>query len=323
MLKYFLRRLLAMIPKLIIISLVVFFALQLLPGDAVTRSVSPDVYRNMTPEQLDALRESLGLNDPLLVQYLRWVRNILRGEFGYSQATGANIAGMLAARLPATIELTFWALVVANVLGLLLGFVAALRQNTWVDYGNTVLSIIGISVPEFFFGQLFIVLFAIRLGWLPTGGRMAAGGDGSFFAHIPYMILPVLCLAISLIATMSRYTRSSMLDILNKEYIKTARSKGISETRVNLRHVFRNALAPMMVLMIMRLPMLVSGTVVIEMVFNYPGMGSMILDAVSSGDMPVVMITTMVIGTVCLVASTLADIATALLDPRVRFGAGA
>ena len=126
MLKYFLRRLLAMIPKLIIISLVVFFALQLLPGDAVTRSVSPDVYRNMTPEQLDALRESLGLNDPLLVQYLRWVRNILRGEFGYSQATGANIAGMLAARLPATIELTFWALVVANVLGLLLGVVAAL-----------------------------------------------------------------------------------------------------------------------------------------------------------------------------------------------------
>ncbi len=320
MLNYFVRRLLAMIPKLIIISLVVFFALQMLPGDAVTRSVAPEVYRNMSPEQLEALRESLGLNDPLMVQYLRWVGDLLKGDFGYSQATGSSISTMLANRLPATIELTFWALVVANLAGLGLGYLAALKQNSWIDYGNTVLSIVGISVPEFFFGQLFIVWFSIRLQWLPTGGRMAAGGDDSFFARIPYMILPVLCLAISLIATMSRYTRSSMLDILNKEYVKTARSKGISEARVNLRHAFRNALAPMMVLMIMRLPMLVSGTVVIEMVFNYPGMGSMILDAVSSGDMPVIMITTMVIGVVCLLASTLADVATALLDPRIRFG---
>lgn len=319
MLKYFLKRIAVLLPKLLVISLVVFFALQLLPGDAITRSVSPDVYRNMTPAQLEALRDSLGLNDPLPVQYLRWMGNILKGDFGYSQSSGSNIAQMLANRLPATIELTFWALVVANFLGLLLGYIAALRQNSWLDYGNTVFSILGISIPDFFFGQLLIVLFAIRLAWLPTGGRMGTEGSG-LLARIPYMLLPVLCLAISLIATMSRYTRSSMLDILNKEYIKTARSKGLSETRVNLRHAFRNALAPMVVLMIMRLPMLVSGTVVIEMVFNYPGMGSMIIDAVSSGDMPVVMITTMVVGVVCLAASTLADIVTALLDPRVRFG---
>ncbi len=320
MLKYFVRRLLAMIPKLIVISLVVFFALQLLPGDAVTRSVSPDVYRNMTKAQLETLREELGLNDPLMVQYLRWIGNMLRGDFGYSQATGSSITQMLRNRLPATIELTFWALIVANLLGLALGYVAALHRNGPLDSANTVLSIIGISIPDFFFGQMFIVLFAIKLKWLPTGGRLAAGSDGSFVSRIPYMILPVLCLAISLVATMSRYTRSSMLDILNKEYIKTARSKGLSETRVHLLHAFRNALAPMVVLMVMRLPILVSGTVVIEMVFNYPGMGSMILDAVSAGDMPVIMITTMLIGAVCLIASTLADILTALLDPRVRFG---
>ena len=148
---------------------------------------------------------------------------------------------------------------------------------------------------------------------------MAAGHPG-FFERIPYMIMPAFCLAISLMATLSRYTRSTMLDVLGKDYVKTARSKGLSERAVDIQHVFRNALTPIMVIMVMRLPMLVGGSVVIEAVFNYPGMGSMILEAVSAGDMPVVMITTMVVAAVTLAASCVVDIFTALLDPRVRFG---
>ncbi len=318
MLKYFAKRFLSLIPKILIISVIVFLALQLLPGDALSRSVPPRVYQQMTESQRDALRESLGLNDPLTVQYFRWLGNMFKGDFGYSQSTGSNIGEMLAARLPSTIELTVIALVIASVFGILFGFLASLKPNSWVDYTNTTMSIVGISVPEFFFGILFILLFSVKLGWLPSGGRMAAGHPG-FWERIPYMILPAVCLAISLMATLSRYTRSAMLDVLGKDYVKTARSKGISETAVHLKHGFRNALSPVMVIMVMRLPMLVSGTVVIESVFNYPGMGSMILDAVSAGDMPVVMVTTMVIAVVTLVASCIVDLFTALLDPRIRF----
>ncbi|MEI8200467.1 MAG: ABC transporter permease [Eubacteriales bacterium] len=311
------KKFISLIPKMLIISLIIFLALQLLPGDALTRTVSPEIYANMTKAQLGALRENLGLNRPIIFQYFNWLKGILQGNFGYSQVSGSNIASMMMARLPATIELTFWALVVANVLGLVLGFIAAIMKNSAVDYACTAISVVGISVPEFFFGIVFILVFALKLGWLPTGGRMTAG-DFSFIDRIPYMIMPVLCLGISLIATLMRYTRSSMLDVLNKDYIKTARSKGLNEVTVNLKHGFRNALIPVMVLLVFRLPILVSGTVVIEAVFNYPGMGSMVLDAISGGDMPVVMITTMVIAAVTLVASCLVDILTAALDPRVR-----
>lgn len=318
MLNYFLKRFLSLIPKLFIISLIVFFALQLLPGDPITRTISPDTYSQMSEAQLEVMREQLGLNDSLMVQYFRWISRILCGDFGYAQSTGANISMMLKERLPATIELSSIALVFATFFGLLFGFVAALRQNTWVDYTNTTISIIGISVPQFFFGLLFILVFSLGLGWLPTGGRMTLGQTG-FFQRIPYMIMPSVCLGISLVATLMRYTRGSMLDVMNKDYIKTARSKGLSEVTVNVKHCFRNAMIPVSVLIVLRLPFLVSGTVVIENVFNYPGMGSMVLDALSASDMPVVMITTMIISAVMLVASFLVDMSTAALDPRVRF----
>lgn len=317
MLKYTLKRLLELIPKLLIISLVIFFALKLLPGDPITRSVSPDVYKNMSAEQLEALRESLGLNRPLPVQYLSWLGNILRGNFGYSQVTGSDVGKMMAGRLPATIELAIFALIVANFLGLLFGYLAATHKNSWLDYANTTIGVIGISVPEFFFGILFILLFALHLKWFPTGGRMTAGVN-TFGDRLKYMVLPGFSLGISLIATLMRFTRGSMLDVLNKDYIKTARSKGLPEWKVNFKHGFRNALIPVMTLLVFRLPILVSGTVVIESVFNYPGMGAMVLDALSGSDVPVVMLSTMVIAAVTLAASCLVDILTAALDPRVR-----
>ena len=316
--KYFLKRFFSLVPKLIIISLVIFFALQMLPGDPITRTVSPDIYKNMTAQQLDNMRENLGLNDSLMTQYFRWVGKLFRGDLGYSMINGASISEMMASRLPATIELAFWALLVANFLGILFGYLAALHQNTMLDYGCTAFSVIAISVPEFFFGLLFILLFSLKLDWFPTGGRMGYGDEG-FFQRIQYMILPVFTLAIAFIAVLMRYTRSSMMDVMNKDYIKTARSKGLSEFNVNLKHGLRNAMIPVMVTLCFRLPILVGGTVMVETVFNYPGMGKMVLDALSGSDMTVVMVTTLLIAMVVLLSSFILDLFTAVLDPRVRF----
>ena len=317
MLKYFCKRLLSLIPKLIVISLIIFIGLQLLPGDAITRTVSPDVYARMTDSQLESLRESLGLNAPLPLQYFRWLGDILQGNLGYSMVSHSNIAEMLAARLPATLELVGFGLFIATLLGLLLGYLSAVKQNTPFDYTCTMFGMIGVSVPEFFLGMMAIVIFAIKLQWFPTGGRMAPGHE-AFFDRIEYLVLPVLCLGVTYIATIMRYTRGSMLEVLNKDYIKTARSKGLSDNQVNFRHGFRNAVIPVIVTIVFRLPMLVGGSVVIESVFNYPGMGNMLLSAISGGDMPVVMISTFIIAIVVLFSSVLADLLTAMLDPRIR-----
>lgn len=319
MVKFTLRKLLALVPKLLVISVLLFVALECLPGDPLTRAVSPDVYAEMTDAQKDAYREAMGLNDPAYVRYFSWLGNMLKGDFGYSQSTGANIGTMLATRMPYTIELAFWGVVSATVIGLLFGFLAAINKNSTLDYACTGFSVLGISIPDFFFGILLLMLFALKLGWLPTGGRMPVGDD-RLIARIPYLVMPSITLGFGLMATMTRYTRSAMLDVLNKDYIKTARSKGLSEVTVNIKHGFRNALIPVLTLICMRLPMLVGGSVVVETVFNYPGIGNMAINALNAGDIPVVMVTTMATAVVTLLASTLVDIVTAIADPRIRLG---
>ena len=320
MLHYFIVRLLQMLPKLLIISLLIFIGLELVPGDPLTRTLPPSTYGDMTPAQVEQLREELGLNAPAVARYFRWLGSVLTGNFGYSQVTGGSIRTMLAARLPATLALASMGLIIANLLGLLLGFISAVRQNSPFDYANTVLGLVGISVPEFFLGTCAILLFALKLGWFPTGGRLEYGREG-FFDRLHYIILPALCLGVFYIATLMRYTRGAMLDVLNKEYIKTARSKGLNRTEVNFKHGLRNAIIPVMVILVFRIPMLVSGTVIIESVFNYAGMGNMLLNAISGKDMPIVMITTMIVAAVILTCSFLVDILTATLDPRIRMGA--
>jgi len=318
MLKYFSLRLLALLPKLLIITIVIFIGIQLIPGDAVSRSIPPEVYSKLSPVQLEELRTALGLNDPVVIQYFRWLFNIIRGDFGYSQVTGGNIAEIIARRLPATLELVALGLLLATVFGLLLGFISALKKNTLIDYVNTAVGMIGLSMPEFFLGLCCIVIFALKLKWFPAGGRMEPGKE-AFFDRFHYLILPSFCLGFTYIATLMRFTRGAMLDVLNKDYIRTARSKGLSEVKVNIKHGFRNALIPVMVILIFRIPMLFGGAVVIENAFNYPGMGSMLVNAATSADMPIIMITTMIIAAVILLSSFLLDFVTALLDPRVVF----
>ncbi len=318
MLKYFIKRILSLIPKLILISIIIFLGLQLIPGDALSRTIPPEMYADMDPQMLEDLRDSLGLNDNLVIQYFRWIGNILKGDFGYSLVNGSSIAQMLVNRLPATMILAAASLLLATVFGLVLGFISAVRQNSLIDYTNAVFGMIGISVPPFFIGLGSILIFAIGLRWFPTGGMLEYGREG-LLDRLHFLVLPSVCLGISFIATLMRFTRSTMLDVLNKEYIKTARSKGLSEVEVNFKHGFRNAVIPVMVILVFRIPMLVSGTVVIENVFNYPGMGSLLMSAISGADMPVVMISTLIISAVILLASFLVDIVTAMLDPRIRF----
>lgn len=319
MFKYILRKLVALLPKLLAMSIILFFALELLPGDALSRTMPPDQYQALSEAQKDAARESLGLNDSPVIRYFRWLNQIFHGDFGYSSSTGQNIGTMLAGRLPYTIELSFYGLLLATVIGLILGFLSAFLKNTVVDYFCTSISVFGISLPEFFFGIVFIILFSVHLKWLPSGGRMPVGEHG-FFSRVPYLVLPVMTMAISLTAALVRYTKNSMLDVMGKDYIKTARSKGLRETTVSFKHAFRNSLIPTMTLIVMRLPRLVGGSAVIETVFNYPGIGNMALTALNAGDIPVVMITTMTTGVMVLLSSTLVDIVTAMLDPRIRLG---
>ncbi len=319
MLKYFVYRFVSLLPKLFIITVVIFIGIQLVPGDPITRSISPELYAKLSQVQLAALREKLGLNDNLVIQYFRWIGNLFQGNMGYSLVNGSSIGDMIVQRLPATFELAVVGLTISTILGLIMGFVSAIRQNKFIDYVNSVLGMIGISVPEFFFGILAIMIFALSLDWLPTGGRMVAGKE-AFFSRLEFLVMPALCLGISYIATLMRFTRSSMLDVLNKDYIKTSRSKGVSELNVNIAHGFRNALIPIMVILVFRIPALVGGTIIIECIFNYPGMGNLMMNAISGADMPVVMMCALIFAIAILLSSFLLDIITAMLDPRVKFG---
>ena len=316
MLKFTLKKLLQMIPMLLLISFIVFGALQLTGVDPVSYMVTPDMAANS--ENLELLREKLGLNDPFLVRYVRWLGDMLRGDFGYSIQDGTAISKILATRMPATMELAAWALVLSSVLGIGIGIISAIRQNGIIDYVGRIFAVLGQSVPQFFFGICLIRVFSIQLGWFPSSGRFSPGGG--LTANFLHLVLPVVTMTLAMCAVLMRYARNTMLDVLNSEYIKTARSKGIPEWKVYLKHAFRNSLRPVLVILCFRLPMLIGGSVVIESVFAWPGIGSIITSAVTAGDFPVVMVTTLMVAAAILFASFLVDLLTALLDPRVRLG---
>lgn len=316
MLKYFVKRLLMLIPMTLIISFIVFVGLELTPGDPLTAMLSPDTMSGMTQVELEAMRESLGLNRPLLVRYGSWLWGILRGDMGLSLQTGKPIADIIKNLLPSTIKLALAALLLSTFLGLIFGIISSVRQNSWVDMLFSVFGMIGISLPEFFVGIVMILIFAIRLGWFPAQGRTNIGLTA--IQSLKYLVLPASALGLGLMAALTRYTRNSMLDVLNKDYVKTARAKGLPEWKVFTKHAFRNSLMPVSVLICLRLPMLIAGAVVIEQVFGYAGIGMRLLTAINSNDYQLVLVIVLMLSVVSLLASVLIDLVTALLDPRVR-----
>lgn len=315
-LQYILRKLLTMIPMVLLITFLIYLGLELTPGDAISHMIPPDQLANVDPERLEALREMYGLNDPFLLRYLRWLGDLVQGNFGYSITSGVAIRDILLQLLPATLELSLAAIMISSLLGSLLGIFSALKRGSVGDSALTVLGMIGISIPQFFFGMLCILIFALE-GPLPIGGRMAPGQTG-LWAHIKYLILPASVLGISQTAGVMRYARSSMLDTMNKDYIKTARAKGLPEWRVNLVHGFRVALTPVMVLIGFRLPTLIGGSVVIETIFQWPGVGNAFKTAVTGQNYPLVMMIALFSVLAVLMASFFVDIMTAVLDPRVK-----
>jgi peptide/nickel transport system permease protein len=302
------------------ISALIFFASRLSPIDPINALISPDAASD--PANLELLREQLGLNDHIVIQYFTWLKELAQGNFGYSIQSGQAISEILALRMPATLELVLSALVLSTILALTIGLFAGANRGGLADKASRILAVIGIAVPDFFIGLAFLNVFAYNLGWLPTGQRLSPG-QVTFMDRFPHLILPVATLTVAMLAVLIRYTRNSVLDTLNKDFVKTARSKGVPEWKVLFSHVFRNSLGPVMVILAFRLPLLVGGSILVETVFQWPGIGSTVVAAVSASDFPVIMVISMIVAMVILVASFLVDIVKSILDPRVRLGASA
>jgi len=302
---------------ILVISFLIYLGLELTPGDAVSYMLPPDALMNIKPAELEQIRESLGLNRPFIVRYFLWLGDVLQGNFGYSLASGVPIKDIVLDRLPATLELSISALILSSILGVIFGTISALKRGSLTDNFFTVFGMLGVSVPEFIFGLIALVIFALNLRWLPVGQRLLPGYE-SYWDHMPHLIMPAGVLALMMTAGVMRYTRSSMLDSLNKEFIRTARSKGVPEWRVNFIHGLRVALIPIVVLIGFRLPMLIGGTVIIEQVFQWPGVGELFVFNVRSQNYPLVMMVAFLSVIAVLLASFLIDLFTAILDPRIK-----
>ena len=302
---------------ILVISFLIYLGLELTPGDAVSYMLPPDALMNIKPAELEQIRESLGLNQPFIVRYFLWLGDVLQGNFGYSLASGVPIKDIVLDRLPATLELSISALILSSILGVIFGTISALKRGSLTDNFFTVFGMLGVSVPEFIFGLIALVIFALNLRWLPVGQRLLPGYE-SYWDHMPHLIMPAGVLALMMTAGVMRYTRSSMLDSLNKEFIRTARSKGVPEWRVNFIHGLRVALIPIVVLIGFRLPMIIGGTVIIEQVFQWPGVGELFVFNVRSQNYPLVMMVAFLSVIAVLLASFLIDLFTAILDPRIK-----
>lgn len=319
MFTFIVRRILILIPMLVIISFLVYLGLELTPGDAVSHMIPPELASQVSAERLDQIRESLGLNKSFLHRYFIWLSHAITGDFGHSLSGGVAIKDIVLDRLPATLELSAAALLISTLFGCVLGTYSALHRGSVGDSSLTVVGMLGVSIPEFFFGLVAILIFALKLGWFPVGGRLMPGFD-SWFDHLPNIVLPALVLSLMMTAGVMRYSRSSMLDALSRDFIRTARAKGLPEWRINFLHGFRVALTPVVVLIGFRLPTLIGGSVIIEEVFQWPGIGAEFVEAVRGQNYPLVMMIALFSVFAMLLASLIVDVLTAWIDPRVRMG---
>ena len=315
-LDYLVRRLLQIVPLLIGISILGFSLMHLAPGGPTAiYATNPSV----TAADLERIKEAWGLNDPLVVQYLRWAGNMVSGDFGTSYRGGAEVRGLIAERVPATIELMGTAYVIAIVVGLAIGTISALRQYSVFDYLATTGSLITLSIPTFWFGLMVIFIFAERLGWIPSGGTQTLGsGGGGLLDRLHHLAAPALVLGLVLTAQWARYFRSSMLDVKDQEYVRTAHAKGLAAGTVLRSHVMRNALMPMIALAGVQLPIVFSGALVTESVFGWAGMGRLFLDAMTHRDYPVLMAMLMITALLVVTGNLVADVALGMIDPRIR-----
>ena len=312
MLTFILRRLLSAIPTLILVSLFVFTLQKLLPGDPVQAMAGEE----RDPAVMEYLREKYRLNDPVPLQYVHWVGNVLQGDFGTSLRTEQPVTVLLASKLPVTIELAVLALVIALVIGIPTGVISAVRKGTSVDYAANVFALSGISIPHFWLGILLIMIFAVKLQWLPASGFVPLGEDVG--QNLKTLILPAFVLGAGLSGVLMRHTRSAMLEVLRADYVRTARAKGLFPRTVILKHALRNALMPIVTLTTLLFGELLGGAVLTEQVFSIPGFGKMIVDAVFNRDYAVVQGVVLCVAIGFLLLNLLADVLYRLINPRLR-----
>ncbi|GAB3609322.1 ABC transporter permease [Humibacter ginsengiterrae] len=317
MIVYVVKRIGMGIVTLFGISIALFGLLHLVPGNATDLYINPLTYQGNVEAAQAAMAKELGLDQPLPVQYVKWLAQVLQGHLGTSYQTGQPVTQVIGERLGATLWLTGTGLIVGLAIGIVFGIIAALRRNTVTDQLIQGSSLLGLSVPVFFLGMIGMYVFGITLRWLPTAGMNTPGGGwGGLFQHL---IMPAGCLAVASAATFVPWVRTNMLDVLGKDFLLTARSKGLRPSRIVLRHAFYNSLVPLVNIVAMNIPLMFGGAVIIETLFAWPGTGQMAINAITNRDYPVLMGFDMMIAILVVISNLLADVVTAAIDPRVRF----
>ena len=306
MTRFVIHRLLALIPLVIGVSFLVFLMLQLVPGDPVMMMLGE--FSMATAKDVEALRQQLGFNDPLYIQYWNYFKSLITGDLGTSMRTKKPVIDLILARLPSTFELTFYGLIFALIFGTLLGIIAALKHITFIDYFTVVIALLGVSIPGFWLALLFIFLFSIRLEWLPITGSSPLS-----------IIMPCLALGLWAGGTIARLVRSGMLEVLQSDYIRTARAKGLYKHRIILVHALRNALLPVVTIFGLQFGHVLAGTVIIEAVFARPGLGLMLVNAIVAKDFPLVQGTIMFVAVAYIAVNILVEVIYTYLDPRIRY----
>ncbi|KQM32814.1 MULTISPECIES: ABC transporter permease [Agrobacterium] len=306
------KRLLVAIPTLLIISIFVFSLQKLLPGDPILAMAGEE----RDPAVIELLRERYRLNDPVVYQYFYWLGSVLQGDFGISLRTNQPVLELIGQKLPVTIQLAVMSMFFALIIGVPIGILAAVKQNTWIDYLSNIVALSGLSIPNFWLGIMLILLVSVHLGWLPASGYESIFVDP--VRSIQTMIMPSFVLGNALAATLMRHTRSAMLSVMKSDYIRTARAKGLSSWQVVLSHSFRNALLPIITLSALLFGELLAGAVLTEQIFTIPGFGKLIVDAVFTRDYAVVQGVVLCTAIGFILMNLLADVVTVLLNPRMR-----
>ncbi|HET7855007.1 MAG TPA: ABC transporter permease [Gaiellaceae bacterium] len=332
MLRFVVRRLLLLVPILLGLSILVFLWIRALPASPAVSLLG----ERATPESIARIEKQYGLDKPIYVQYWSYLKTVAQGDLGTTIRSRRPVTDELKERFPATIELTLAALLFAVTFGIPLGFVAAKRYGTWVDHSSLVLSLLGISIPVFFLAILLKYVFAVELGWLPTVGRidvlididhptnfytidaLLAGDLAAFWDVIQHLILPAIALGSIPLAIIARITRAAVLDVQNEDYVRTARAKGLSPRAVDARHIFRNAMLPIMTIIGLQAGLLLSGAVLTETVFAFPGMGSWLVEAIRQRDYPILQGGILFVSLVFVLVNLLVDVSYALINPRIR-----
>lgn len=308
---YIVRRLLSIIPTLLIVGSLVFFVMRLASGDPAVAILGASA----TAESLARLRAEMGLDRPLLVQYGEFIWNAVRGDFGSSLVTGRSVAEQVFAAFPDTVELVFWGMLIGTLIGVPTGIVAGVRPNSIFDYASRIVALIGLSMPAFYLGFLLLFVFALQLEWFPV----ISAPRGGFFERMYYTFLPALSLGLIQASFIMRIIRSSLLEVMQEDYIRTAHAKGVHPRRVEYRHALKNALIPVITVMGLYIGTLLAGTVLTETVFNRPGMGRLLVGAIQQRDYPLIQGGLMIYAAMIVVVNTVVDILYGVVDPTIRY----